>query len=879
MASSGDPGDAGTDNKPSTSSGRKGGRNPSAVKIDFVPGSLLEARDFANNWFPSKVVEVDDEGREVLVHFQNWSSRYDEWISMDSARLRPVTNQSEKICSGKASRGKDFKVGEKVMAVWHNNKRYPAQITKVLEPGNFEVIFYDGFSMQVKAKQMSRMPKEQADKMIPFPKQMEAEKDKNVDMEEIGSKEERRKRKKKIEVSELFRCYKKRPSNEGGRDGGTPNELILKEEEKDSVVEAAPTPTPTTPLPVEKKKKKKKEKKERTLIKDHGDIIKLLDEKLPEGWEKKAKFKPSASKAGKWDVVIIGPDGRTFRSKQEIRQYLFIRQLDHDLELFDFRLGENFYTSRGLEVPVRARKSTIPTVRTPTAPVKKQETAEVTPATTTALAPSESITVPVSATPTHVDSNGADKTSTNKLPIKSESIAGPSVETETPTFVPEEDGYRCPVEDCRKLFRRDNLLGMHIKHYHPALLKKLGCKTFRVEDLAAARTAFETEETKPIHVSHSHSILASILTLPPQTSPSPPPPRLRSSLERRLEKEKEKPADSPASDDIQNLPLSKRLSLSESQQKPGSNAPAKTTRRKSDKRRVDYPVEETPLYLPESEPEIPPIDFESKTCGLEDLQQQIKIEEPIVSTLDDIPGQKELVHCFCGSPEEDGLMIQCELCLCWQHGVCLAIDSEENVPDPYVCHFCRYPFRERLSRRYTHDQTWLKKGHLPSLKFISGSSSVPADRTLRVAHTLTAAATDLKQLLHSLKVKIDVAKNKDHPKLYLWAQPWIKKTESEPSSQDVPSNVEKEETKSMVPNVPLPETPIDVTDCRLNLLLHIGDMQNEVNTRLESLEGLFEECEMDDGLMDTSHVAKMLQILLKDVVTLKRMASFNSWSS
>jgi hypothetical protein len=276
-------------------------------------------------------------------------------------------------------------------------------------------------------------------------------------------------------------------------------------------------------------------------------------------------------------------------------------------------------------------------VRTPTAPVKKQETAEVTPATTTALAPSESITVPVSATPTHVDSNGADKTSTNKLPIKSESIAGPSVETETPTFVPEEDGYRCPVEDCRKLFRRDNLLGvncfffndrcyshknlnvflsiqMHIKHYHPALLKKLGCKTFRVEDLAAARTAFETEETKPVHVSHSHSILASILTLPPQTSPSPPPPRLRSSLERRLEKEKEKPADSPASDDIQNLPLSKRLSLSESQQKPGSNAPAKTTRRKSDKRRVDYPVEETPLYLPESEPEIPPIDFESKTC-------------------------------------------------------------------------------------------------------------------------------------------------------------------------------------------------------------------------------------------------------------------------
>jgi hypothetical protein len=44
---------------------------------------------------------------------------------------------NRKISPGKASRGKDFKVGEKVMAVWHNNKRYPAQITKVLEPGKY----------------------------------------------------------------------------------------------------------------------------------------------------------------------------------------------------------------------------------------------------------------------------------------------------------------------------------------------------------------------------------------------------------------------------------------------------------------------------------------------------------------------------------------------------------------------------------------------------------------------------------------------------------------------------------------------------------------------------------------------------------------------
>lgn len=69
--------------------------NNKSEKMEFIPGSMLEARDFNNEWFSAKIVEVDQEDREVLVHFQNWSSRYDEWISMESARLRPVTVAQE----------------------------------------------------------------------------------------------------------------------------------------------------------------------------------------------------------------------------------------------------------------------------------------------------------------------------------------------------------------------------------------------------------------------------------------------------------------------------------------------------------------------------------------------------------------------------------------------------------------------------------------------------------------------------------------------------------------------------------------------------------------------------------------------------------------
>ena len=73
------------------------GNGETPFKMEFVPGSLLEARDFNNEWFSAKVVEVDLDDREGLVHFQNWSSRYDEWISMDSARLRPVSQNPESV--------------------------------------------------------------------------------------------------------------------------------------------------------------------------------------------------------------------------------------------------------------------------------------------------------------------------------------------------------------------------------------------------------------------------------------------------------------------------------------------------------------------------------------------------------------------------------------------------------------------------------------------------------------------------------------------------------------------------------------------------------------------------------------------------------------
>ena len=65
------------------------------VCSETLQGTRLEARDhLGDKWWDAKIVEVDHEGSEVLVHFQGWNERHDEWIKMDSPRLQPLHRRS-----------------------------------------------------------------------------------------------------------------------------------------------------------------------------------------------------------------------------------------------------------------------------------------------------------------------------------------------------------------------------------------------------------------------------------------------------------------------------------------------------------------------------------------------------------------------------------------------------------------------------------------------------------------------------------------------------------------------------------------------------------------------------------------------------------------
>lgn len=55
--------------------------------------------------YSAKICRVDEKEKKVLIHFEGWNHRYDEWIAFGSERLRPHSRQhtqqdpkEEKVC-------------------------------------------------------------------------------------------------------------------------------------------------------------------------------------------------------------------------------------------------------------------------------------------------------------------------------------------------------------------------------------------------------------------------------------------------------------------------------------------------------------------------------------------------------------------------------------------------------------------------------------------------------------------------------------------------------------------------------------------------------------------------------------------------------------
>lgn len=649
--------------------------------VNFTPGCKIEAQDFEGRWHFAKVVEVDSDEGEVLVHFDKsntiktnvQSVLSDEWIPMDSIRLRP--SQLKKKLS--------FTIGEPVMARWNDSRKFPATVQRIVSEDLYEVLFNDGYTKIVRSTCINKI------------------KQKNVLSQDEPS-------------IITFKPDVYSPTSQL-------NNILIPDIPKEGEwccywVNDSPVG------------------KESYLEMPHGILNTIIveDWRLPEGWTKHL-YQRTGNFTGKWETILESPDGHKFRTKAELKLYLDEEKLAFDSTIYDFCL----HKKRAKEVGLVAF--------------------------TDDFKDSQSLK--------NVRVNNFSYTpllNTKKMQCDDEVFIGAlKVKRVDNLFI-------CP--DCEKSFRKENHLQIHIKHYHFKTAERLGVVP-NMQDLAYIRTADidESEVQADINMRFMRKSLQTVATsLQSDTMTFKP------ALEENVSTENKsrggfssKSSSIKFESDITNL-----TSLD-----PENVIITHSLNRASLKNKykaVDV-FDNSHCKKMKVIPSLAEVQNNFEFEGAfesNNLLQHTLAEKSYVNEFGEMikivrMRKEEVINCLCTYFEEDGLMIQCELCLCWQHGICNGILKESQVPDKYVCVICRNPERGRPSMRFIHDQDWLYDGKLTNSSYHFPSQNLIEDfNWFRQINTINGHMLELHYFLQSLKVKMNVTENKHHPKMYLWSKEW-----------------------------------------------------------------------------------------------------------
>nr|XP_057940319.1 PHD finger protein 20-like isoform X2 [Doryrhamphus excisus] len=140
----------------------------------------------------------------------------------------------------------------------------------------------------------------------------------------------------------------------------------------------------------------------------------------------------------------------------------------------------------------------------------------------------------------------------------------------------------------------------------------------------------------------------------------------------------------------------------------------------------------------------------------------------------------EVVRCVCEVDEENDFMIQCESCLCWQHGTCMGL-YENNIPHNYICYYCRHCTGWRRAQRYQSEPDLLSSGRMFGLSCVRDNYSEVNASKITLTSGLLAHTHGLHQVLSGLQLKISLLHAPSHPDLQLWRLPWRQEETQKPT--------------------------------------------------------------------------------------------------
>ncbi|XP_041112608.1 PHD finger protein 20-like isoform X3 [Polyodon spathula] len=384
--------------------------------------------------------------------------------------------------------------------------------------------------------------------------------------------------------------------------------------------------------------------------------------------------------------------------------------------------------------------------------------------------------------------------------------------------------FKCKVPDCLKSFRKAKLLHYHMKYYHgedkAAESEQSPTKRSIQTRASEKQAALENPKRRRTISASLHSKVGKLherrrTSAPPAVNtlhnhrPSLREKSKENQLEKSNRKQQEKEKDKDANDTVK-----EKEKIREKKHREFLRVKLKRKKKKKKKSKSEYTGSEenidisrdfspkkifvqsklnlshkppfshkhkllynsSPGYTEKIKVDDEDTVSDSSTDSLLWSEDELGQDVDVTMNLhDDGPNEGrrefEIVRCICEVQEENDFMIQCEECLCWQHGVCMGL-LEDNVPEKYTCYICRDPPGQRQSLKYWYDKDWLSNGHMYGLSFLEENYSHQNAKKIAATHQLLGDVHRVIEVLNGLQLKMSILQSKAHPDLKFRCPSW-----------------------------------------------------------------------------------------------------------
>ncbi|XP_071458210.1 PHD finger protein 20-like protein 1 isoform X6 [Marmota flaviventris] len=823
---------------------------PNRPGITFEIGARLEALDYLQKWYPSRIEKIDYEEGKMLVHFERWSHRYDEWIYWDSNRLRPLERPALRKEGLKEEEDFfDFKAGEEVLARWTDCRYYPAKIEAINKEGTFTVQFYDGVIRCLKRMHIKAMPEDaKGQDWIALVKAAAAAAAKN----KTGSKPRTSANSNKEKEKEERKWFKVPSKKEETSTRIATPEVEKKEDLPTSSetfvgLHVENVPKMIFPQPESTLSNKRKNNQGNSFQAKRARLNKitgLLASKAVgvDGAEKKEDYnetapmleqaispKPQSQKKNEADIsssantqkpallssTLSSGKARSKKCKHESGDSSGCIKPPKSPLSPELIQVEDLTLVSQLSSSV-INKTSPPQPVNPPRPCKHSERRRRSQRLATLPMPDDSVEKVSSPSPA---------TDGKVLSISSQNQQESSV-PEVPDVVHlplEKMGPCLPLDLSRGSevavpLAPNSSLHNECSRAEKEDIQRLGNHSSKAvtdgRGAPAAAGILKTEKKVKLE-EKSSTAFGKRKEKDKERKEKRDKDHYKPKQKKKKKKKKKSKQHDYSDYEDSSLEFLERCSSPLTRSSGSSLAPRSMFTEKT----TTYQYPRAILSVDLSGENLSDVEFldDSSTESLllsGDEYNQDFDSTNFEESQDEDDALNEIVRCICEMDEENGFMIQCEECLCWQHSVCMGL-LEESIPEQYICYICRDPPGQRWSAKYRYDKDWLNNGRMCGLSFLKENYSHLNAKKIVSTHHLLADVYGVTEVLHGLQLKIGILKNKHHPDLHLWACSGKRKdhnqgmaeVEKKPTVQDT---VNLEEKKYVQNHKEPPRLPLKV---------------------------------------------------------------------